>query len=313
MVKSISTALCLFLAFNLFCQQKIDNALTIDHENILGSKICIIPPDGFKKSDKFAGLEHKRSGSSIMVNEMQTSYDSISNGLNKENFLKQGVHVSLIENITINEVSGLLFTATQVARGSNYGKYILFFGTNEETYLIVGVYPENETEVGLEIKKSILTAVTLAEHPVDQINALDFTLDVSQTKFKLGNGPTNVLMYTVDGKIPTNSEDKSVLIATKSFSESRIDDHRKFAENRIKNLDITINKTEYINELKINGISGIEIYAKGQNPKNGDIENVYLVILFTRKNYYMLVGITNDESQVSIDEFKKAIKTFELK
>jgi hypothetical protein len=60
-------------------------------------------------------------------------------------------------------------------------------------------------------------------------------------------------------------------------------------------------------------MSGYEIYAKGSNDETNETENIYQVILFNDKLYYMLFGTTNDQTDQSIEEMKKAIMTFSRK
>src|SRR5690606_15795154 len=116
-----------------------------------------------------------------------------------------------------------------------------------------------------------------------------------------------------DGQVPTASSDKTNLIIAKSFSEITQEDKKLFSLNRLKQTPIEIGNIEYTNEITIDGISGYEIYAKGKNKKSGETENIYQVILFSDKLYYILFGTTNDETDKSIEEIKKAVKTFKRK
>jgi hypothetical protein len=124
---------------------------------------------------------------------------------------------------------------------------------------------------------------------------------------------SNSLIFTVDGQVPTASSDKTNLIVVKSFSQINSDDKKLFCINRLKQTPIDITSIVYTKEITIDGMSGYEIYAKGSNDETNETENIYQVILFNDKLYYMLFGTTNDQTDQSIEEMKKAIMTFSRK
>lgn len=313
MTKTILTTL-LFLTYLTACgQKKIENKLTEQHQNIKGTKISLIPPNGFTDGLNFLGLQQSESGSSIMILDIPGPYSETSKGITKENMLSKGVEVSKIENLSVNGLSAIFVTGTQNARGNIYTKYIFVFGTDKETIMINGVFPENLKKVGDEIKKSMLTVYYEADKKINPLDALDYTIDVSETKLKFGKSMSNSLIFTVDGQVPTVSSDKTNLIVSKSFSPITQEDKKLFSINRLKQTPIEIEKIENTNEITIDGISGYEIYAKGKNKNSEETENAYQVILFSDNLYYILFGTTNDKTDNSIGEMKKAVKTFKRK
>lgn len=313
MTKTILTTFLLSICLTACGQKKIENKLTEEHQNIKGTKISLIPPKGFTDGLNFLGLQQVESGSSIMIVDIPGPYSETSAGINKENLLSKGVEVSKTENLTINGLPAIFVTGIQNAYGNVYTKFILVFGTDKETIMINGVYPENLKKVGNEIKKSMLTVFYEADKKINPFDALDYTIDVSATKLKFGQSMSNSLIFSVDGQVPTASSDKTNLIVAKSFSEITQEDKKLFSLNRLKQIPIEIENIEYTNEVIIDGISGYEIYAKGKDKKSGETENIYQVILFSDKLYYILFGTTNDETDKSIEEIKQAVKTFKRK
>ncbi len=248
-----------------------------------------------------------------MVLDIPGPYSETSKGITKENMLSKGVEVKKIENLTINSLPAIFVTGTQNAYGNIYTKYIFVFGTDNETIIINGVYPENLKKVGNEIKESILTVFYEADKKINPFESLDYTIDVSETKLKFGKSMSNSLIFSVDGQVPTTSSDKTNLIVAKSFSQITTEDKKLFCINRLKQTPIEITNIEYTNEITIDGVSGYEIYTKAKSKKTGETENIYQVILFSDKLYYILFGTTNDETDKSIEEIKKAVKTFKRK
>lgn len=313
MTRRILTTFLVFISLTVWGQKKIENKLTDEHQNIKGTKVSLIPPKGFTDGINFLGLQQTESGSSIMILDIPGPYSETSKGITKENMLSKGVEVEKIENLTINGLPAIFVTGTQNAYGNIYTKFILVFGTVNETIMINGVYPENLKKVGDEIKKSMLTVFFEADKKINPFEALDYSIDVSKTKLKFGKSMSNSLIFSVDGQVPTTSNDKTNLIVAKSFSQITIEDKKLFCINRLKQTPIEIENIEYTNEITIDGISGYEIFAKGKNKKSAETENIYQVILFSDKLYYILFGTTNDETDNSIDEIKKAVMTFKRK
>jgi hypothetical protein len=313
MTRKILTTFLVFISLTVWGQKKIENKLTDQHQNIKGTKVSVIPPNGFTDGLNFLGLQQTESGSSIMILDIPGPYSETSKGITKENMLSKGVEMKKIETLTINGLPAIFATGTQNAYGNIYTKFILVFGTDNETIMINGVYPENLKKVGDEIKKSMLTVFYEHDKKINPFEALDYSIDISETKLKFGKSMSNSLIFSVDGQVPTASSDKTNLIVAKSFSQITAEDKKLFCINRLKQTPIEIENIEYTNEITIDGISGYEIYAKGKNKKSSETENIYQVILFSDKLYYILFGTTNDETDKSMDEIKKAVITFKRK
>ena len=306
--KILTIILC-FICLGIFGQKNVENTLTDDYYSIKGTKISLIPPKGFIDAPNFFGLQQTESGSSIMILEVKSPFSEISKAMTKEGLLMAGIEVSKIEKLTINGLPAIFSTGTQNAYGGIFTKYTLLLGSEEETVMINGIFPKNLKKIGTEIKKSLLTVYYEKDKHIDPFETLDYSIDVSDSKLKFENSMSNALTY----KVPTSSDDKTSLIITKSFSPITQEDKKKFAINRLKQLPIDIEKIEYTNEISIDGISGYEISAKGKDKKTGEAEKMYMVILFSDKLYYILFGSTNDETENSIDEIKKVVKTFKRK
>ena len=91
------------------------NVLISNHQNIIGTKISLIPPQGFVKATNFLGLQQAQSGSTIMILDFPCPFAEISKGLTKAGFLSQGVEVKEIEHLTINNLPAILATGEQNA------------------------------------------------------------------------------------------------------------------------------------------------------------------------------------------------------
>lgn len=313
MSRKILIIFLVFISSTIWGQKNIENKLTNEHQIIKGTKVSMIPPKGFTDGLNFTGLQQTESGSSIIVLEIPGPFSETSKGITRENMHSKGIEVEKIENLTLNQLPAIFVKGTQNAYGNIFTKYILTFGTDQETIMINGVCPENLKKAGDEIKKSMLSVFYEAEKKINPFEVLDYTIDVSETKLKFGKSMSNALIFTVDGQVPTASSDKTSLIVAKSFSPITTEDKKLFCINRLKQTPVEIVNIEYTSEITLDGISGYEIYAKGKSKKSEETENIYQVILFSDKLYYILFGTTNDQTNKSMEEIIKAVKTFKRK
>lgn len=310
------TGLILILLFSstLLCaQQVIKNIPSEAHQNIRGTKISIVPPEGFTSGLNFFGLQQAESGSSIMVVDIPGPYSAVSKGITKENMLSKGVEVSSIENMTLNGLPAVFVTGRQYANGNSYIKYILVLGSELETIMINGVCPETFSEIGNKIKESMLSVIYNAGQKTDVLAHLDYSIDVTGAKLKFAKSLSNSIIFSVDGQVPAASADKTSLIVAKSFSPVTATDKKLYAINRVKQTPMEVSSVDSVREITIDGISGYEIEAKGKYKNTGATESIYQVILFSDNLYYIFWGTTNDATGKRITEIKKAVGTFKRK
>ncbi len=91
-----------------------------------------------------------------MILDLPGPYSKIVNGITKESMWSKGVEVNKIENLIINGLPATFVIGSQKAYGNTYTKFILILGTEIETIMINGVFPENSKKIGSQIKKSLL-------------------------------------------------------------------------------------------------------------------------------------------------------------
>ena len=297
----------------VLAQTKIVNEITCNYINVSGTKISLIPPPGFTKARNFIGLQQDESGSTIMIMDIPGPFSEVSKGLTKANFLSKGVEIKSIEEFTLNDKKGLLLTGEQNAYGKIFTKYIFTFGTEKETIMINGAFPNNLLEIGKEIKTSILSTFYDENKKINPFENLDFEVSTIGTSLIFASSLANMLTYNSDGLTPTKSINSTSLIVGKAISNIDIEDKKLYALERFKKMPFEIEKIESTNEINVDGISGYEITAIAKDKKTGFEEKVYQVMLFSDNLYYILLGKTNNDYEKNLIEIKKVIKTFKRK
>jgi len=299
-----------------FCQEEVNNKKTDQHRLVTGSKIFIVPPADFVAAIQFQGFQQAKTGASIMVVEMPGSFTETSAGFTEAGFQKQRMLLKQKQAININGNNGFLITVEQAAYGIMYSKYILAFATGNTTQLINAIFPKEAIALGADMLKSILSVVYEPQLSVNPNSSL-FSIDVTDTKLKLAKNMSGTLLYTTDGNVPPQSEDKTSFIVSPSLGNMYFPDKKQAFIERMKKLpykNLTINEHS-IKEVTIDGIGGYEFTSEGISMANnsGKNELIYQVMLFSDNGYYLLIGNAKTDYAQNTILFRKIAGTFKKK
>ncbi len=315
MTKLFLTLIGLFTIISTFGQGEINSTKTDKHKQIAGTKFFLVPPAGFINATNFQGFQQMNSGASILVVEIPGPFSESTKGFNEQGLKTQGVILKKKEAIKVNGNQGFFITTEQFAYGTNYSKYILVFGDTKATYMVNGTFPKEVTELDKDIRESMLSVVYESGLTVDPLSTVSFTVNTENTKLKFGNSMSGMLLYTVDGKVPTESSDKTSFIVGLSLANVQTVDKKLTAITSIKRMpytDLKIDEKKIL-EIAIDGISGYEIVSEGLDNSDGTKELVYQVMLFTDNGYYIIIGTTKNDFEQNLELFKKVARTFKRK
>ena len=284
---------------------------TNQHVIISGTKCSIVPPKDFLVSTSFSGLQNVEKGASIMISELPTSYQSMSDNFTVHALNTKGMTLISKEIIEFNNSKATLLLVSQFANSDKYLKLLLIFGNETVTVMVNGIYPEKNKSISEDIKHSILSVSYNIDQNDNPLANLRFGIDVSDTDFKFTKYFSGTLLYTIDGIIPT---EKPVLMVGNSLSKVTLKDYKEYSIERLKKMPNgahTILKS--INSITIDNIEGYEIVATSKN-ENLQEEIIYQVMLYNdNSDYYVIVGIAAENKDENLKLFKAIAKTFHLK
>ena len=303
-MKNILLVILLLTTFVTFGQ-------TENRVHVSGTKCSLIPPDGFVSASTFSGFQQVSSGASIMINEMPAPYQSIVESFTKEAFKAKGMALKSTKTIEFNNSTATLIHVTQPANGTTYIKQMLVFGDEKVTVLVNGIYPEAAKDLESSIKEALLSTEYSAEQNENPLDAATFTVDVEGTDFKLVKYMSGSLLYSIDGKIPTETP---TLIVGNSIAKVDPESHQKYAEERLKKFprgeSTVIMETK---QITIDSLEGFEFIAEGVD-KNENKVLIYMVMLYDESgDYYIIVGQAKEDREKYVEAFKKIAKTFHRK
>lgn len=281
------------------------------HVKIPGTKCSLIPPGDFLPASNFGGFQHPENGASIMVNELPAPYGEISNAFTAEALQSKGMTLISKEVVDFNGRKATYLTVSQPAGVINYLKQMLMFGEGDKTVLVNGIYPVEAKAIEPAIKAALLSTVYDANQAEDPLAAVIFSVDVSGSGLKFTQYLSGMLMYTEDGKVPT---DKAMFLAGNTLRQVAVGDKKQFSVERLKQLPGgEHSQVKKIEPITIDNLSGYEIIAQGKNKKLED-ELIYQVMLYTDEGtYFILVGLAAADQEKNLAAFKKITQTFKRK
>lgn len=278
---------------------------------VAGTKCSLIPPVGFVAATTFSGFQNAENGASIMINELPAPYQSLVEGFTAEALKSRGMTLTKKETIDFNGSKATLLNLTQSANGTTYLKQMLIFGDTKGTVLVNGIYPEASKEIEGQIKEALLSTVYNSLQNDNPLEAATFTIDINGTDFKLIKYMSGSLLYSTDGKIPT---EKPTIIVGNSIAKISSQNHKKYAEERLRKLprgELSVIKG--VQEITIDNLKGFEIVANGKT-KGDKPQLTYQVMLFTEQgDYYYFIGQSQEDFDKYLEGFKKIAKTFKRK
>ena len=276
-----------------------------------GTKCSLIPPDGFVAATTFSGFQQNETGSSIMINEVPSDYKSILEGFTADALIKKGMTLVSKESISFQNKTATLIKVTQPAYGTTYIKQLLLFGDDQTTIMVNGIYPKESKAIEGKIKDALLSTVYNPEQKEMGLDEISYSIDISNTEFKLAKFSLSGLIYSTDGKMVTENP---IFLVGNSIAKVPVQNQKQYSIERLKKLPRgDQNVVVEMGEIKIDQLKGYEIIANGIT-KDGKPELIYQVMLFNDLgDYYIMIGQSKEDFTNYIAIFKKLALTFRRK
>lgn len=279
--------------------------------NVTGTKCSMVPPKGFTTAVGFNGFQQPETGASILLMEFPAAYTQIISGFTADALKSQGMDVVQKQTIVHAGKDATMMLVNQRVNNTDYIKHVLLFGDSTFTVMVNGIYPAAANDMESEIKKAMYSVIYNASNAVSGEEIANFTVDISNTGFSFAAYLSGSLIYTPDGKMPTESVNKEMIIVGTSFQNINIENRKEYCIARLKSLPYgEKNEATEINPITINDLQGYEIVADGFDKQNNK-QLIYQVILFTDSDsYYIFLATTDGEFDKNLPLFKSVAKTF---
>lgn len=304
-----------FLAILAFIVASTSQAQKTSRKQFPGTKISMMVPDSFKYAVRFNGFESPKQGLSFMLSDIHMGIEHNVNGFTAEKLKIQSVDLINKEEIKKPDAPvGYLYTMKLKLRKEPYVKFVYMMGDSSHTNMISGFVPEADSSLITGIKElmhSILYDPNAIENPWD---ALEFTIDLSQTDLKFTKFGAGGTVYSKDGTYPSKGIDHTAILVGTSIRSFSPHARRDIALRRLHTLPLAdtliVSKEDSV---VIDGLPGYEFTASGLTKEKVN-ETVYLVVLFENdQKYYILACNTNVNIDKNLALFRKVVRTFKRK
>ena len=277
--------------------------------------VKLVRPSGFDDAEDFHGFQQASTQSFVMVLMIPGPLSECTRGFTAEKLRTGGMTLRSKENVRIEGYAGVLLGVTQNAYGTEFGKWILAFGDENETRMVTAAFPKSrEANLSDHLKAVVLSARVDDTPPPTPGADVGFAI-VPSAKLKLTRAIGKTLAYTKDGVIPAKSPDDPLFVAVPSLSKVPIGNKRQFAVQRLfQTANTKISSVTSSNEITIDGLDGYEIIADAEHAETGNPLSVYQVILYDDGSYILILGrVGADAAEEYLPEFKAMARSLKRK
>ncbi|WP_299766218.1 hypothetical protein [uncultured Dokdonia sp.] len=288
----------------------ITSEKTEKHINIPGTRLFIIPPNGFKLSNSIIGLE-KGDNTFIQIYDL-IGGDFYSNAktFNKENFESKGVKVYEYKEFKLNEYP----SKYALLQGDPTMKAInLVFGDTTFSTMVMALYAPFDNDIEKEIKKSIQSIYYDKEFKIDPLASAKFTLDDNASIFKYAKSTSGLVLYSIDGIDKDSYENEPMIMVTTLPADPSLTlkNVSLLMQNGLKDSGMNIDELKNESTTELNGLPAYQVEVYGTT--KGEESILYQLIVADKEKIVCFQAIVKSEFDKNLLEVKKLAKTLKLK
>ena len=297
---------------SLFAQSAKDNRESkSNYIEIPGTRINLYPPEGYILASKFTGIKNAEIGASIMVAELAKPITKIRYGFTKDGFASQGMDLLETSEQIIDNQNGILYKATKKTGNTSFSKWILVLGDQSTSVMVSGTFPNGfDSETSDNILNCLLSLKYFPERNIAPEEGVAFSIDPKNTPLQLAHSYAGTLVYTLDGKFPTQHPEGVSFNLGSSLGKTSIENPRQFSIERYKSLPYTFDTAPELVKAQIDHLEGYELYGYGMDKSTGLKVLVYQLILFTHSAYYIAQGTAVGNFEKNLSLFIDIASTF---
>ncbi|MBL0084627.1 MAG: hypothetical protein IPP37_20310 [Saprospiraceae bacterium] len=116
--------------------EKVQSALSKDHERLGNSSVFIVPPPGFASIKGLNGIMKESVNASIIALELTGQFESTARLFGAQAMREKNITVKHEEEILFNGYPGFYVEAEQPSANGKYAKMVLAFGVDSTTLII---------------------------------------------------------------------------------------------------------------------------------------------------------------------------------
>ena len=290
--------------------KNITNELTDEHVFIPGSKLALIPPEGFEISKTLKGFQ-KGENYGIQVFDLEGgNFYSNTKTFSKAAFEKKGLEVLDYYESTINNYP---FKFAHVQGDQSIKTLNITFGDSTFSVMILGVYPSFDEAEGEKIQEAIFSAFYEKTKDIDPLLYTHFNLDDSKSKLKFFTASANMFLYTIGGVDSSPDSDDPVLMVL-PLPKTPLMTPESLAEIMVTGFEkkgFEISKKEILSKEKINGYDACQLFVNGILQENE--VGLFVQSIIKDDKAFIIQGISKKSGDEDLKAFKELSETIKIK
>jgi len=270
-----------------------------------GSRIGLVPPEGFVPGKVFPGFEDREKSALILMTELPASaYPELEQRIADEQLRRQGVSIETREPITLPTGPAILIIGRQEAGGRTFRRWILFGSTPDFTAVVSAQVPEDAMQNSDESMRAALATFAVRKvAPIEeQLEGLPFTIgDLAGFRVAKVLGGTAALLTDGTGEPQDIAQQPLILIAAGPGTAPEAGDRDRFARGLLSETpgikEVRLVRAE---PLRIGGQQGYEIIAEAKEVKTSTNVMVAQWIRFGGSGHLRILGMARKDGWAEI-------------
>ncbi len=284
-------------------------------ERIPGTQIALDPPSGFEPSTRFSGYQHGTSNSSLMVSELPLPYSKALEGFSAKGLAAHGMTLLDKQEVRLGDQPATLYRVSQGASGVLFYKWLLLFGNEQVTEMVVAIFPEQaDKEWSDPLKQVLLNTRWQQDVKPDVFEGLGYHIQESGD-LKIATKISTTLLLTRNGITPKAPNDDPYLAITPSFDPhwQKPQDTLVFTRNRLQQMENLCIEPQISHEesVSLDRLKGYQLQATCKDQRSGELLAVLHTMIFSDEGYYLFLAVTRDTDKAAYAPvFQKIIHSF---
>jgi hypothetical protein len=280
---------------------------------IPGSRVTLVPPDGFALSKEFSGLQGDKA--SVLVVEIPAAtYDQLMAAISSGAMAKQGVEITGGEAFPGLQSRAQMYRGRQVTQGTDVDKWLLLVdGGSTLTLLNVSAIKGQAALTDAQVR-DMFKSVQLAAAPSgDPVSALPFTVTPAARFAHRQTLGGSGLILTIAPPSEATAAQPGVMIA-RTFEQPVTKERWPQAMTALLQgiQALKLDKAEPAKPIKVGDLEGLEVTGVGTS--GGAPRKALVVQLFAANGAYALIGMAAPELfDAAEKDLRSTIDSFRLK
>ena len=275
-------------------------------ERIPGTRVTLQPPQGFTPATQFPGYQRADAASSIMVTEIPAAADQLRAAMTRDGLARQGMTLLTASPGSVSGLDATLLHVSQSAGGATFEKWMILFGDQANTVMVVATYPQAlAASLSEPMKQSVLSARWDPSQSVGLFDGLTFRVAESDT-LKFARRISNMIMLTEGGHQEQVGPSEPFAVVGTSLHQVAIADVETFSKQRLaQTTEITGLTNLQGRAITVDGLPAYELTAEANDLQSGTPLSVYQLVAAEGQAYFLIQGLVGRaKGQRFLPEFR---------